>query len=93
VVRRPTDVPERDHAPGHGRHQPLHQPRIRRLKEEAGIAYRASVIVDDKGVIRAYHVNDTAVGRSPKEVLRTAQALQSGGLCGADWKKGEMFAA
>jgi peroxiredoxin len=61
------------------------------LKEDAGIAYRASVIVDDKGVIRAYHVNDTAVGRSPKEVLRTAQALQSGGLCGADWKKGEKF--
>ena len=61
------------------------------LKEDAGIAYRASVIVDDKGVIRAYHVNDTAVGRSPKEVLRTAQALQSGGLCGADWKRGEQF--
>ena len=38
-------------------------------------------------------VNDTAVGRSPKEVLRTAQALQSGGLCGADWKKGEKFVA
>jgi alkyl hydroperoxide reductase subunit AhpC len=48
---------------------------------------------DDKGVIRAYHVNDTAVGRSPKEVLRTAQALQSGGLCGADWKKGDRFVA
>jgi len=26
-------------------------------------------------------------------VLRTAQALQSGGLCGADWKKGEKFVA
>ena len=63
------------------------------LEEDAGVAYRASVIVDDKGVIRAYHVNDTAVGRSPKEVLRTAQALQSGGLCGADWKKGEKFVA
>jgi alkyl hydroperoxide reductase subunit AhpC len=63
------------------------------LKEDAGIAYRASVIVDDKGIIRAYHVNDTSVGRSPREVLRTAQALQSGGLCGADWKKGEKFAA
>ena len=63
------------------------------LKEDAGVAYRASVIVDDKGLIRAYHVNDTAVGRSPKEVLRTAQALQSGGLCGADWKKGEKFVA
>jgi len=28
-----------------------------------------------------------------REVLRTAQALQSGGLCGADWQKGEKFAA
>ena len=63
------------------------------LKEDAGVAYRASVIVDDKGIVRAYHVNDTEVGRSPGEVLRTAQALQSGGLCGADWKKGERFAA
>ena len=63
------------------------------LKEDAGVAYRASVIVDDKGIIRAYHVNDTAVGRSPKEVLRTAQALMSGGLCGADWKKGEKIVA
>ena len=63
------------------------------LKEDAGVAYRASVIVDDKGIIRAYHVNDTSVGRSPREVLRTAQALQSGGLCGADWKKGEKFVA
>jgi len=63
------------------------------LKEEAGIAYRASVVVDDKGVIRAYHVSDTQVGRSPREVLRTVQALQSGGLCGADWKKGDKFVA
>ena len=28
----------------------------------------------------------------PQETLRTVQALQSGGLCGADWKKGEGFA-
>ena len=27
----------------------------------------------------------------PDEVLRTVQALQSGGLCGADWKKGHSF--
>ena len=63
------------------------------LKEDAGVAFRASVIVDDQGIIRAYHVNDTSVGRSTREVLRTAQALQSGGLCGADWKKGEQFVA
>ncbi|MBI5481257.1 MAG: peroxiredoxin [Deltaproteobacteria bacterium] len=61
------------------------------LKEEDGVAFRATVIVDDKGIVRAVSVNDLSVGRSPKEVLRTVQALQSGGLCGADWKKGEKF--
>jgi alkyl hydroperoxide reductase subunit AhpC len=61
------------------------------LKEEDGIAYRATVIVDDKGVVRSVSINDTSVGRSPKEILRTVQAFQSGGLCGADWKKGEKF--
>jgi alkyl hydroperoxide reductase subunit AhpC len=63
------------------------------LKEDQGIAFRATVVVDDKGVIRAYSVNDLSVGRSPAEVLRTVQALQSGGMCGADWKKGDSFVA
>jgi peroxiredoxin (alkyl hydroperoxide reductase subunit C) len=61
------------------------------LKEDQGIAYRASVVIDDKGVIRAFSVNDLSVGRSPGEVLRTVQALQSGGLCGVDWHKGDSF--
>lgn len=61
------------------------------LKEEAGIAYRATVIVDNKGIIRSISINDTAVGRSPSEVLRTVQGFLSGGLCGADWKKGDKF--
>lgn len=61
------------------------------LKEEAGIAFRATVIVDDQGIVRSVSVNDTSAGRAPRETLRTAQALQSGGLCGADWKKGDKF--
>ena len=63
------------------------------LKEDQGIAYRATVIVDDQGIIRSVGVNDTEVGRNPKEVLRTIQAFQSGGLCGAQWKKGDNFVA
>lgn len=63
------------------------------LKEDQGIAFRATVIVDDKGIIRSINVNDLSAGRSPGETLRTLQALQSGGLCGADWKKGQPFAA
>ena len=61
------------------------------LKDDQGVAYRATVVVDDKGVVRAVSVNDLSVGRSPAEVLRQVQALQSGGLCGADWKKGDSF--
>ncbi len=63
------------------------------LKEDQGVAFRATVIVDDKGIIRSVAVNDLSAGRSPNETLRTVQALQSGGLCGADWKKGDKFAA
>jgi alkyl hydroperoxide reductase subunit AhpC len=62
------------------------------LKDDAGIAFRATVVVDDKGIIRTIAVNDLSAGRSPAETLRTVQALQSGGLCGADWKKGDSFA-
>jgi alkyl hydroperoxide reductase subunit AhpC len=61
------------------------------LKEDEGIAFRATVIVDDKGIVRSVSANDLSVGRSPKEILRTVQALKSGGLCGADWKKGDKF--
>lgn len=63
------------------------------LKEDLGAAFRATVVVDDKGIIRSVSVNDLQVGRSPAEVLRTVQAFQSGGLCGADWHKGEKFVA
>jgi len=63
------------------------------LKEDQGVAYRATVIVDKQSIIRSVALNDLSVGRSPGEVLRTVQALQSGGLCGADWKKGETFVA
>jgi len=61
------------------------------LKEDQGVAFRGTVVVDDQGIVRAYHVNDLSVGRSPTEILRTVQGLQSGGLCGADWNKGEEF--
>ena len=50
-------------------------------------------MVDDKGIVRSVIVNDLSAGRSPSETLRTVQALQSGGLCGAAWKKGDQFAA
>ena len=46
-----------------------------------------------QGVVRMYSINGMDAGRSPAEVLRTCQAEQVGGLCGANWKKGDDFAA
>ncbi|WP_321897081.1 peroxiredoxin [Burkholderia cepacia] len=62
------------------------------LKESAGVAWRATIVVDDAGIVHAAHTNDLQVGRSPAEVLRTVQALQSGGYCAANWNKGDAFA-
>jgi len=61
------------------------------LKADEGIAYRATVIIDPEGVVRSVAANDLSVGRNPAESLRTVQALQSGGLCGVNWEKGEDF--
>jgi peroxiredoxin (alkyl hydroperoxide reductase subunit C) len=63
------------------------------LKEDEGISFRGTVIVDPQGNVRSLAINDLDAGRSPSETLRTVQALQSGGLCGADWKKGDTFAS
>jgi len=63
------------------------------LKEDQGVAFRATVVVDDAGLIRSMSVNDLSAGRSPAEVLRTVEALQSGGLCPADWRSGQAFAS
>jgi alkyl hydroperoxide reductase subunit AhpC len=61
------------------------------LKADQGVAFRATAVVDDQGRVRSHSVNDLSVGRSPAEVLRTVQALLSGGLCAADWRKGQGF--
>jgi alkyl hydroperoxide reductase subunit AhpC len=44
------------------------------LKEDEGIAYRATVVVDPEGVVRSVAINaSTTSAVSPKEVLRTVQ--------------------
>ena len=59
------------------------------LHKEAGVALRATFIVDPEGVIRFVSVNDLSVGRNPDEVLRVLDALQTGELTPCSWKKGE----
>lgn len=59
------------------------------LHKEAGVALRATFIVDPEGVIRWVSVNDLSVGRSVDETLRVLDGLQSDELCPCNWQKGE----
>ncbi len=56
------------------------------------VAYRATFLIDKRGVIRTEVINDLGIGRSIEETLRTLDALihfeQHGEVCPADWKKG-----
>ncbi len=59
------------------------------LDMKEGVSQRATFIVDPEGVIRFVYVTDLSVGRSPKEVLRILDALQTGELCPCSWEKGQ----
>jgi alkyl hydroperoxide reductase subunit AhpC len=59
------------------------------LDEEAGVAFRGLFIIDPEGILRYQVVTDLNIGRSVDETLRVLQALQSGGLCPANWRPGE----
>jgi len=59
------------------------------LDRKAGVAQRATFIVDPEGVIRFVYVTDLDVGRNPQEVLRVLDALQTDELCPCNWQKGD----
>lgn len=59
------------------------------IDKNAGVAMRATFIVDPQGVIRFVSVHDLNVGRNVDEVLRTLDALQTDELCPCNWKKGD----
>lgn len=59
------------------------------LNEESGTAQRGLFIIDPEGVLKYAVVTDDNVGRSVEETLRVLQALQTGGLCPAEWKPGK----
>jgi peroxiredoxin (alkyl hydroperoxide reductase subunit C) len=59
------------------------------LVEEEGVALRGLFIIDPEGIIRYQMISDDNVGRSVDETLRVLEALQTGGMCAADWKPGQ----
>lgn len=50
-------------------------------EHEAGVALRATFLVDPDNIIQHVSVNGLSVGRNPAETLRILDAAQSEGLC------------
>jgi len=59
----------------------------------AGVAFRASFLIDKSGDVRHQVVNDLPLGRNIDEMLRMIDALQfteeHGEVCPAGWNKGD----
>ncbi len=58
-----------------------------------GVTYRASYLIDDKGIVRHMVINDLPLGRSVDEMLRMVDSLrfheENGEVCPANWHEGE----
>jgi peroxiredoxin (alkyl hydroperoxide reductase subunit C) len=60
---------------------------------EAGVALRASFLIDREGIVQHQVVNNLPLGRNVDEMLRMVDALQyteeHGEVCPAGWNKGD----
>ena len=60
---------------------------------EAGVALRATFLIDKQGVVRHQVVNDLPLGRNMDELLRMIDALEfhekHGEVCPANWEEGK----
>jgi peroxiredoxin (alkyl hydroperoxide reductase subunit C) len=63
------------------------------IEHPAGVALRASFLIDKEGVVQHQVVNNLPLGRNVDEMLRIVDALQFteeyGEVCPAGWQKGE----
>jgi peroxiredoxin (alkyl hydroperoxide reductase subunit C) len=59
------------------------------LVEDEGVALRGLFIIDPAGILHYDVVHNLNIGRSVDETLRVLEALQTGGLCAADWQPGQ----
>ncbi|HQR38766.1 MAG TPA: peroxiredoxin [Blastocatellia bacterium] len=59
------------------------------LIEDKGIALRGLFVIDPEGILRYKVVHDLNIGRSTDETIRVISALQTGGLCQAEWRPGQ----
>jgi len=59
------------------------------LDKEQGAALRGLFIIDPEGIVQYAVIHNMNTGRSINETERVLEALQSGGLCGANWQPGD----
>ena len=64
------------------------------LREDSGLADRATFLVDPEGVIQFMEITSEGVGRNAAELLRKVKAAQyvrshPGEVCPAKWEEGE----
>ena len=61
--------------------------------DDAGVALRATYIIDKEGILRQFSINDLPVGRNVDEVLRLVKAFQytdvHGDVCPSGWNPGD----
>lgn len=59
----------------------------------AGVAFRATFIIDKNCIVRSQMVNDLPIGRNIDEIIRLIDAIQfsdeHGEVCPAGWQKGQ----
>src|SRR5262245_38191291 len=53
------------------------------------VSLRGLFVIDPNGVLQYQAVNSLTIGRSVDEILRVLAALQTGGVCPADWRPGQ----
>ena len=63
-------------------------------KEDEGVAYRGTFLVDPEGKIKVAEIQDNSIGRNADELVRKVSAAQfveshPGEVCPAKWKQGE----
>ena len=59
------------------------------LVKEEGVALRGLFIISPEGELQYMTVFHNNIGRDVDETLRVLQALQTGGLCPANWRPGD----
>jgi peroxiredoxin (alkyl hydroperoxide reductase subunit C) len=63
------------------------------LKNEPEISYRATVFIDENGIVRYFAINDLMIGRNIEEILRIIDAYKfyekNGDVCPVNWKNGD----